>query len=165
MQREETFRQLFHDYYAPLCGFAHQLVQDADDCRDIVSTVFEGLWTHYADIEESTVKAYLYRSVRNLCINHLRKAGYRRQYIDFAMKLTEPYASDDTFAEQQERDLAIKTVMDGLPQTTREILTACYLEEKKYKEVAEERNISKETVKKHIVRALKMIRELNLKKA
>lgn len=43
--------------------------------------------------------------------------------------------------------------MDGLPQTTREILTACYLEEKKYKEVAEERNISKETVKKHIVRA------------
>lgn len=164
MMTEEKYKEVFLAYYAPLCGFAHQMVPDADECRDLVSTAYAALWAHLSEIEEPTVKAYLYRSVRNLCINRLRKDGFRRQYVDFCLKVTEPFVDDDSFAEQQERDLAIKTALTLMPDTTREILMACYLEKKKYKEVAAERHISTETVKKHIVRALKIMRGLKLKK-
>jgi len=36
---------------------------------------------------------------------------------------------------------------------------ACYVERKKYKEVGQDRGISVSTVKKHIVRALRIMRE------
>ena len=43
---------------------------------------------------------------------------------------------------------------------SKEILEACYIQGKKYKEVAEEMKISISTVKKHMVRALKILRDL-----
>ena len=44
------------------------------------------------------------------------------------------------------------------------ILEACYIHNKKYKEVAEEKSISTSTVKKHIIKALKVLRDGMLKK-
>jgi len=44
-------------------------------------------------------------------------------------------------------------------EPTHSILLACYVDGKKYKEVAEMMNISISTVKKHIVKALRIIRE------
>jgi len=47
-----------------------------------------------------------------------------------------------------------------LKPPTSDILRACYVEEKKYKQVAEEMGISVSTVKKHIIKALKIVREM-----
>jgi RNA polymerase sigma-70 factor (ECF subfamily) len=63
------------------------------------------------------------------------------------------------FREQDERMMKIQKVLDGMTPHTRHILEECYLHEKKYKEVAAELNISISAVRKHIVKALKAIRE------
>ena len=63
------------------------------------------------------------------------------------------------FKEQDERMMKIQKVLDGMTPHTRHILEECYLHEKKYKEVAAELNISISAVRKHIVKALKAIRE------
>jgi RNA polymerase sigma-70 factor (ECF subfamily) len=52
-----------------------------------------------------------------------------------------------------------------LTPQTQLILQECYVNRKKYKEVAEELEISTNTVKKHIVKALKTIREGIAKKS
>jgi RNA polymerase sigma-70 factor (ECF subfamily) len=54
----------------------------------------------------------------------------------------------------------VEKMLAQLPPQTRKILELCYLHRKKYAEVAEEMNISPDTVKKHVTKALKMLREL-----
>ena len=49
--------------------------------------------------------------------------------------------------------------METLAPRTRLVLQECYIHKKKYKEVAAEMEISVNAVKKHIVKALKTIRE------
>lgn len=50
-------------------------------------------------------------------------------------------------------------MLDLLPDTTRHVLEECYLNHKKYREVADEMNVCQETVKRHIIKALKLLRE------
>ena len=54
---------------------------------------------------------------------------------------------------------SIMEAVNLLTPRTQQVLKACYVERKKYKEVAEELNISKSAVKKHIMNALKTLRE------
>lgn len=49
-------------------------------------------------------------------------------------------------------------MLNSLPPLTRRIIEECYFHKKKYKEVAEEMDISPDTVKKHISKALKLLR-------
>lgn len=50
-------------------------------------------------------------------------------------------------------------MLDLLPDTTRHVLEECYLNHKKYREVADDMNVCQETVKRHIIKALKLLRE------
>ena len=69
-----------------------------------------------------------------------------------------PHLSNPPISCQSYR-MKIQKVLDGMTPHTRHILEECYLHEKKYKEVAAELNISISAVRKHIVKALKAIRE------
>ena len=62
---------------------------------------------------------------------------------------------DDT----EERLSAIRSALDDLSPRTRLVLQECYMQKKKYKEVAEELDISINAVKQHIVKALQSIRK------
>lgn len=153
------FELLFKELYQPLYCFAHAMVSDEEECRDIVGTAYEGLWAHFHDdTEKAAAKSYLYNSVRNLCINWLRRSKMKQAYADLLEHTLPTVFDSDTFAEQEERRMRIAQVLDRMDTTTRSIFTACYVEEKKYKEVAEEMNISINTVKKYMVKALKTVR-------
>ena len=49
--------------------------------------------------------------------------------------------------------------METLPPKTRHVLEECYFNNKKYKEVADSLEVSTNAVKKHIVKALGLLRE------
>ena len=54
------------------------------------------------------------------------------------------------------------TELKKLPEQEYNVLVKIVLEDKKYKEVAEELHISVNTVKTHLSRALKMLRRFNM---
>lgn len=54
--------------------------------------------------------------------------------------------------------------MSNLKPSTRQILEACYIDKKKYREVAEEMNMSTSAVKKNLTKALNLLREKIAKK-
>lgn len=59
MNETELFDLLFRSYYQQLLTFAQQYVSDSDECRDIVSAVFEDLWRNFSRIDHQHVRAYL----------------------------------------------------------------------------------------------------------
>ena len=144
--------------YARLYYYAFQFISDAETCKDIVNDVFEKTWNLYESLQQETITAYLYANVRNKCIDHLRHSLVKEQYADFYKAITQEEADND-FSEREERIARIEKVIEELTDPTKTILKECYYENKKYQEVADEFGISTNGVKKHIMKALRLIRE------
>lgn len=64
------FETLYLEYVEPLWGFAQSLLGASEPARDVVQDVFAALWyTRDRWEPESTVRAYLFRAVRNRAIS------------------------------------------------------------------------------------------------
>ena len=80
MDEKKDFDRIFRKYYNELYCFAMQFMHDPDDARDIVHDAYEDVWRHFADMEEHSVRGYLYKNVRNKAIDLLRRIETRRNY-------------------------------------------------------------------------------------
>lgn len=158
MEELSDFDLLFKSYYVPLCSFAHSLIDDWETSRDIVSDAFEHVWNDFEKLRKETIKSYLFVYVRNRSVDHIRHNGIKNQYAELFLKVEERFSLMD-FSEQDERMKKVKRAINDLSPKTRYVLEECYYKEKKYKEVAEEMGVSIAAIHKHIVKALKIIRE------
>lgn len=162
MEELADFDAFFKEYYVALYSYVHSIINNWEASRDIASDAFEYIWKNYGRIEKSTAKSYLFIYVRNRAIDYLRHQDIRSLYAEMAFKLDEQFTETE-YQEQDYRMHRVRQVMDSLTPYTRHILEECYLNEKKYKDVAEELHISVSAVRKHIVKALKLIREACVK--
>ena len=151
MDDRATFDKMFNEWYAQFVYFAYYF-------RDIVSDAFEYLWRNYEKIEEATAKTYLYTIIRTRCIDYLRKQNIHEEYVEFTAQLTDKMIEGDS-QNSDSRVLRIREAMKKLTPYNYHILEACYIHNKKYKEVAEELNVSVAAVHKNIVKALRILRE------
>ena len=153
-----SFEQLYKENYARLYYYAFRFITDGETCKDIVNDVFEKAWQNFGKLNSETASAYLYAQVKNRCIDYLRHQEVEEQYADFYRAITEE-DMDTSPDEREERIRRIESFIEQLKDPTKTILKECYYENKKYQEVAENFGISTSGVKKHIMKALKMLRE------
>lgn len=167
-RERKTFEQIFRTHYEQLYLFATHIINDPEECRDIVSDAFADTFRKHPDIAPDKYLAFLYRLVRNKCIDHIRREIVRQKFLSLyeqAYALHED-AQVANVLEEKERQLAIvQEVMQEMTPKTRLILERCMLQRKKYREVAEELGISVSAVRKHIVAALKLLRSRMAKKS
>lgn len=159
MEHKNDFDKIYRLYYPKLFYFIRQYIDDDDDCHDLANSVFENAWKCFGSLQAETIKSYLYTSARNKSIDYLRHQKQHRRYAQFVSKMSQYYIESNEFDLQRDKEELITQILDYLGEPTGRILRACYIEQKKYKEVAFEMQISISTVKKHMVKALKMIRE------
>jgi RNA polymerase sigma-70 factor (family 1) len=164
MDKPSEFEHIFKAYYAQLFCFARQMINNEQECYDIVNEAYENVWRNRENIYVETARAYLYACVRNKCINNLRRNQIHRQYIEYYIKVTEPYANGEELAEMLEKERIIREVIEEMQPPVRDIVKACLFNGKKYKEVAEDMGISLSLVKKHMVKAMTIIKANVLKK-
>lgn len=159
MDNRQIFDTLFRRHYDELFFFARRYLPDEEDCHDVVSAAFESVWKNMGSLEMDNIRHYLYTVVRSRCIDLLRRTAKHKQYVDYAAKMSAVAIEPDRLGEQDDRLAIVRRLLDEMGPPTNDILRACYAEGKKYREVAEDMGISVSTVKKHIVKALKFIRE------
>jgi len=69
----EAFKVLFFQYYPKFFSFADMLLQDRLSAKNVTMEALFLLWKRHADFEsEKNVKAFLYLTVRNHCLNFIR---------------------------------------------------------------------------------------------
>ncbi len=158
MDDRATFDKMFNEWYAQFVYFAYYFINDAEVCRDIVSDAFEYLWRNYEKIEEATAKTYLYTIIRTRCIDYLRKQNIHEEYVEFTTQLINKIKESIHNNRIPVFYVFVKT-MKKLTPYNYYILEACYIHNKKYKEVAEELNVSVAAIHKNIVKALRILRE------
>jgi RNA polymerase sigma factor (sigma-70 family) len=71
----DALQSLLKQFYSPLCLFAERLLADRAAAEDIVGESFIKLWNKRTDFETmQNLKAFMYITVRNACLNHLKQA-------------------------------------------------------------------------------------------
>lgn len=158
LEKEKNFEIFFKENYLPFYFFALQFVNDEEVSKDIVNDSFEFAWAKLDTIDVINWKSYLLGYIRNKCVDYIRHQEVKRKYAEFYQNLMMDKSIYYT-SESDERILHIRKVIESFPPRTKKIFQECYLHEKKYKEVAEDLEISVNAVKKHIVKALKILRE------
>lgn len=159
-KRYECFEKLFRDNYTRLYFYTLNFINDQACAEDIVEDTFSYLWENYEDIvNDNSPVPLLYSLIHNRCIDHLRHLEVRNKYETTLLQSPESWEEeDDGNTMHQERVDKIMMAVEELPPQTRKVFESCFLQGKKYKEVGEELNISINTVKTHISRALAYIR-------
>lgn len=154
---ESAFETVFRAHYENLCRFAHRYTQDPDQSEDLVQDVFFKLWKTASSIELRTaIKPYLYQSVRNACLNHIKHLGVRAAYAD-AHPAVE--GREDNAAEVNELERRIAVAIDGLPEKCREVFELSRFGGLKYQQIADELGISVKTVENQMGKALRVLRD------
>ncbi len=156
-----SFEMLFKTHYAPLCRFALGYLGDKDEAEEVVQGMFLGFWEKRISIQiESSLKAYLYRSVRNACLNELKRQKIRSHHASSVLKEGEPQdQSSDRLALKKELESRIEEAIRSLPSQCGLIFRMSRFEELKYQEIADQLGISIKTVENQMGKALKIMRE------
>lgn len=153
----DAFSRLFDQYYALLCYFAARYLKDTDQARSLVQQLFVDLWMKREKIKiTASVKSYLFHSVKNRCIDYLRKEKTTAELTSSITDLNEtPF--HDLVEEAELNELVINSI-NKLPEKCREIFILCKYEGLKYAEIASKLNISIKTVEMQMGIALKKLR-------
>ena len=93
----------------------------------------------------TSVKAYLFTSVRNRCLNAIRERKIRDEHNN---KLIEAqlFSGTEDVVIDEDVHRRLQEALDALPDKCREIILLKVVEGKKNKEIAEQLNISMKTV-------------------
>lgn len=156
---QKTFEALFRTYFQPLSLYAASIINSQEDGEEIVQDLFFQIWEKRQQLHiTSSLKSYLYRSVRNRCLNFIKhqkvKEKYRQEAIQqFSEAINEP--SSESSALKEKINAAIAT----LPARCREVFELSRFEGLKYREIAEVLGISPKTVEVQMGKALKTLRK------
>jgi RNA polymerase sigma-70 factor (ECF subfamily) len=153
-----AFSAIFKKYYTHLYQFAGRFVGDAQTAEHIVQDLFVTLWIQRDSIQiASNLKSYLYISVKNRSINYRKQNGFT--YPD---ELNPPHSEElistpEEHYLENEIHLAVHNAINKLPEKCRQIYLMKRYDNLKYQEIAEILNISVNTVKTQMKRALKSL--------
>jgi RNA polymerase sigma factor (sigma-70 family) len=144
---------LYRQEAAALRHYVRRVVRSSSDAEDIVQESFVRLWRALSCGDIQSPRAVLFKTGRNLALNHLRNDRVRNSDTARA-------AMDDTFmrriatAEEEliasEEAAACRHLMDGLPLRCREAFVLRVVDELSYKEMSEQMQLSISTIEKHI---------------
>lgn len=157
---EHAFRKLFYKYKDGLYGFAISLLKSKEVAEEVLQDTFMQVWLNREKIDENrNFKSYLYTIVKNQSFNILKKAAYELNFE----KLLSHYQKNSTsntldYMINKEYEVLKKEAIAKLPEARREIFLMSREQGKSYKEISSELDISLNTVKSQMYKALKSLR-------
>jgi len=150
--------------------FAQEYVMREEDAENIVQDVFLDLWEqNLLLLSHTNLFAYLFTALKNRCIDFLRHKTVvqhtaEKLQDDYMKALQMKFQSLEAFDEQLFSEPDIETVIqnaiESLPEKCREIFILSKIEGKKQKAIAQELNISVNTVENQMAIAYKKLKEI-----
>lgn len=148
-----VFKHIFDSYYKGLVLYAFKYIEDMHIAEDIAQESFLALWNKRADIREvSSIKAFLYISIKNRCLNYIRNQRIRNEhYANYLEESGEDVFYDTSLIEAE----SWRLLMNALDQMSEQTRRICLMSIEGFKnmEIAEKLNISVSSVKYHRTQA------------
>lgn len=152
-----------------ILALAWRLVGDRDDAEDIVQEAFLRFHRSIGDFRgDSSIATWLHRTVTRLAIDHLRRRKLRERIFFFRRSSEEADPLDlvpDSTASPGERFFAgeirqrLVRAMQRLSARQRVVFTLRHYEEMPLREIAAVLELEEGTVKAHLHRAIRTLRQ------
>lgn len=159
---EQAFELLFRKYFNRLSAFANKFLNNPEEAQEVVQDVYIRVWEERKLIDPGkSLKAYMFMIAQNMCINKLRRSKVSSRYLEFYKYV---YLDKREFTCEEsylclELEIQIEEAIQKLPPKCKRVFEMSRRDGLKYKEIADNLNISVRTVEVQISKALQIIRK------
>jgi RNA polymerase sigma-70 factor (ECF subfamily) len=158
---EAAFEQLVLRHQRYVFNLAYRVLGDYTEAEDMAQEAFVRVWRGLSGFRgQARFTTWLYRIVHNLCLNRL--PGLQRELLQtepLEEVLADPGPSPADLFAVREQMAFLHAQLDRLPEKYRLVLTLRYLQHLSYDEIAAALEMPMGTVKTHIHRARRLLRE------
>lgn len=141
-------------YSGLLYTYLFKIVKDHDVAADVVQEIFTQLWlTRESLTKVDSFRSYLFVISRNHAIRMLKNIGKEQELLSQWWRWKGETAHDPVVLEDapvEAFDLIVREAINRLPPQQQKAWLLSRRNGRKYAEIAEEMNISRETVKKYL---------------
>jgi RNA polymerase sigma-70 factor (family 1) len=171
---ENAFAEIYNLHFSSIYYYARHFLPDSQEARDITAETFIKLWKLRANFNHiHKIKTFLNITTRNACIDVLRHRKWKTDRQQQLMRLLmdddeamvarndSPMAAATKFINGQVEGELLRRIYDqieNLPTQRKTIFKLSFLEGLKNTEIADQLQISVQTVQNQKAIALKMLR-------
>lgn len=130
---QPSIEQCFHAEETPLLRYAYGLVKRREVAEEVVQEAFMRLHQHWGEVEHA--RAWLYRAVRNLALNYLRK--HQRETLSEEGDFQPDSHQPDEQAVRLEAASNVRRLIAEMPDSDRELIRLKFEENLSYAHISE----------------------------
>lgn len=168
LEKDETIiRELYVRYAHLVYGQAAFYKLSPDKCQEICLQTYEILLKYLPKSKISSFKNWLFTTVKNLCIQHLKNKGkdLKISYVEDLEKNSNYFMeNNDEISLYNNSDAEVEqkvvNAIETLDENQKRCIRLFYFDEKSYKEIAEATNLSLSEVKSHLQNGKRNLKNL-----
>lgn len=151
-------RDIYKDYKDKIYGFILFHIKSEELALDLTHDVFVRLYSSYAMEEMDNIESVIWTITRNRIVDHHRKVAHSRKYRDYLWKQISTVNPVMDHIEYEETEALFKAALTKLTPQQWKVYTMAREKDLSYREIGKELKISTNTVKNHMVQALRSLR-------
>jgi RNA polymerase sigma-70 factor (ECF subfamily) len=154
-----AFTVIYRRYFKLLYLHALKKTGDEAQAEDVVQELFTILWQKRAEINSTHLAAYLYTSIRNRIVDMYAKQQVADKYIRTLGDFADAYHENaDHLVRERDLTAIIEKEIQAMPPRMREIFELSRKAHLSHQEIAEQLDISPNTVSVQLTKALHLLR-------
>lgn len=160
--RDVELQALIRRFHAPLISFFAKRAKDRQEAADLVQELFCRLAAKSDTVRMASPDAYIFQMAANLLRDHARRQ-HTREATDRAIIEQSATSFEELSPERvllaRRRLAEVRKALAELPERTRAIFILHRFEELKHAEIAQRLGISRSSVEKHMMDAIRHLLE------
>ncbi|QEC79689.1 RNA polymerase sigma-70 factor [Mucilaginibacter ginsenosidivorax] len=153
-----AFERIYNKYWSKLYLSAYNILRDRQVSEDVTQEVLVNLWMKRANLQLTSLNAYLYTAVRYQVFNVIRSGKVRADLFNHLEELFSNNGGEDILSQKDINRLLEQGVAE-LPEKCRQIFIMSRKEHLTTKEIAERLGIAPKTVENQLTVALNRLRK------
>ena len=165
MIRDLKFQLICRRHADEIYRYARGLMANAADAEDVAQEVLLRLWKNIADVTLRQSRAWLYRTTRNHCLDELRRRSHAAAPLLLGEEILN--AGEDSAARDGSKSAdreflreQIDAALLKLSDVQRSVFVLYEINGLRYREIADHLEIPLNSVKVHLLRARKRLKQL-----
>ena len=151
---KQQYEHLVSRYQQALYRHAVSIVLDRDVAADMVQDAFVRAYLNLRECRDrARFRAWLFRTLRNRCLDYLKEAGRRNVRLDDVEEPLDEAEGPGAVAERNELRTGIRRALAQLPPALREAFVMHYVDGVPYETMAELLDASVSALKMRALRA------------
>lgn len=157
----EQYRSFVQAYGHYIYRTVYAVLHSPHDAEDVTQEVLLQIYRSLPEYRMEGLKTWITRIAVNRAIDHRRRKARRTEELSDGRALAEPASADPTAATpaaeteaiEQETQRRIRQQVEQLPGNYREVVTAYYIDDKSYEQIAKETGLERKSVESRLYRA------------